>query len=374
VHQTAPAEELYSSPLYKAGWAWAKASGEAALILSAKHGILQPRKLVEPYDTYLGELNQQELEALAKGVGSALSKFEADEIIVLGGAKYVALVKQAMPNAHVVDPLQGLNIGNRIRWLKQTAGPKWRSFLDLELLYDGLRTLSGGQLAPTALPTLAAVLGEKIPNRGVYFFFEDGELRRGRRELRVTRVGTHAVSRGAASTLRGRLRTHAGTEALTGSHRSSIFRLHVGDALLRKSSTVVESWGTDSGKVASAETRELESEMEVLVSRQLRSMRVLILEVADTPSAQSDRAYVERNAIGLLSHFGRIVDPPSSTWLGLNSKRTEIATSGLWNLDHLTYQPQEQFPVTLQRLIAGKIPAGDSVAPANWWEKSASLF
>lgn len=76
------------------------------------------------------------------------------------------------------------------------------------------------------------------PRRGVYFFFEPGELREDGKTPRVVRVGTHALKRGARSTLWGRLRQHRGTMRGKmpggGHHRGSIFRLHVGSAILRR--------------------------------------------------------------------------------------------------------------------------------------------
>jgi hypothetical protein len=47
-------------------------------------------------------------------------------------------------------------------------------------------------------------------SRGIYFFFEEGELREDGKERRVTRVGTHAVGAGAKTSLWSRLRTHRG--------------------------------------------------------------------------------------------------------------------------------------------------------------------
>jgi len=76
------------------------------------------------------------------------------------------------------------------------------------------------------------------PERGVYFFFEAGETRDFKDDLRVVRVGTHAVSKGSKTTLWDRLRTHRGSlsgrYAGGGNHRGSIFRLHVGSAILNK--------------------------------------------------------------------------------------------------------------------------------------------
>ena len=42
---------------------------------------------------------------------------------------------------------------------------------------------------------------------------------------------------------------------------------------------------------------------------------------------KSSRAYIERNAIGLLSNNMRPFDPPSKTWLGLHSHASKYATA-----------------------------------------------
>ena len=58
------------------------------------------------------------------------------------------------------------------------------------------------------------------------------------------------------------------------------------------------------------------------------------------------RACIERNAIGLLSEFGRgnPVDPTSSRWLGLEGhcRSERINGSGLWNDEHVAngYDPR----------------------------------
>ena len=61
--------------------------------------------------------------------------------------------------------------------------------------------------------TLGEVSGQtKWPSRGLYFFFEPGEMRATSGPgLRVTRVGTHALKAGSKSTLWGRLAAHRGT-------------------------------------------------------------------------------------------------------------------------------------------------------------------
>jgi hypothetical protein len=70
------------------------------------------------------------------------------------------------------------------------------------------------------------------PERGVYFFLEDGEFREDQKTLRVVRVGTHAITATSKTTLWNRLHTHRGHSDLGGNHRGSIFRKRIGEALL----------------------------------------------------------------------------------------------------------------------------------------------
>ncbi len=174
------------------------------------------------------------------------------------------------------------------------------------------------------------------PQRGLYLFFEDGELRRDGHTPRIVRVGTHGVAGGTSTSLWGRLRTHRGPRGgAGGSHRSSIFRHHVGTALLRAgraSPGLADLWAAS--KLSRAD-KERERPLEAAVSEHIGAMRVLWLDVNDEPGPSSERAYLERNVIGILSSDGERRDPPSSTWLGLDAAPDEIRSSGLWNIDHV---------------------------------------
>ena len=89
-----------------------------------------------------------------------------------------------------------------------------------ELLGD-LRSRLGGAR------TLASCTGRMDwPARGVYLFFEPGEMRRDGTP-RVVRVGTHALTVGSRTTLWQRLSQHrgylSGRWAGGGNHRGSVF-------------------------------------------------------------------------------------------------------------------------------------------------------
>ena len=179
------------------------------------------------------------------------------------------------------------------------------------------------------------------PTRGVYFFQEPGEHREADREVpRIVRVGTHAVSANSKATLWGRLRTHRGDRAGGGSHRSSVFRRHVGAALLARDGGHLPTWGVRSS--ASSSIRSSEALHEQQVSAYLGAMSVLWVDVPDEPGPRSARAFVERNAIALLSNHLDPFDRASPSWLGLQSPHREdpsqrLVESGLRRCDLRRY-------------------------------------
>jgi len=172
---------------------------------------------------------------------------------------------------------------------------------DLIRFYEILGRLEARQQGPKTLNHCHARMGWTL--RGVYFFFEPGEIRSDSGNgLRIVRVGTHGVSRGAKSTLWMRLSQHRGsTTGSGGNHRGSVFRLLVGAAICaRDPSLNVPSWGQRQS--AAKSVRAAERELEAAVSRYIGVMPFLHLAVNDEPSPESMRAYLERNSIALLSN------------------------------------------------------------------------
>jgi hypothetical protein len=225
-------------------------------------------------------------------------------------------------------------------------------------LYDLLSQLKALGAGVARLGALTS--GTALPERGVYFFFEPGEARSGSGAgPRVVRVGTHALVSGSRSTLRTRLRAHLGNVSGRmpggGNHRGSVFRDHVGRALIRRDGypdAVTAQWGQ--GGTAPAEVRAREYPLERDVSAHLARMPVLWVKIDDAPGPHSLRAYIERNTIALLSSVlgrGQHIDPPSPAWLGRWAVASEIRESGLWHVRHVgeTYEPG--FLDALQRLV-----------------------
>lgn len=186
------------------------------------------------------------------------------------------------------------------------------------------------------------------PRRGVYFFFEDGEVRADGATPRVVRVGTHAL-RPSKSTLWGRLSQHKGLTAGSmpggGNHRGSVFRLHVGKALLAATGwpeSIRKTWAV--GSSAPPPIRSNEYPLEREVSARIGRMPFLWLEIDDPPGPASDRGVIESGAISLLSNRDRPpLDPASGAWLGRRVENESIRTSGLWNVDGVGKPPETLF-------------------------------
>lgn len=189
------------------------------------------------------------------------------------------------------------------------------------------------------------------PKRGVYFLSESGEICEFEPTIpRIVRVGTHAVSTGSKSTLWGRLRAHRGNSNGVGNHRGSILRLHVGMALMALDHELqFPSWGR--GSSASKEIRAAEEPLERLVSEYVGRMSVIWIKVEDEPGVESDRAYLERNAIGLLSGPGVSLSPYGREWLGNHSPKKTIRESGVWNINHVGYGYDPRFLDVLERYV-----------------------
>lgn len=221
-------------------------------------------------------------------------------------------------------------------------------FPDLSRLYTLLDRLHEQQGGYHMLSTCTGRMA--WPARGVYFFFEPGEVRAGGEDLRVVRVGTHAVSRPSRATLWQRLALHKGNPN-GGSHRGSVFRRHVGAALFARGgfpAAIGETWGIGNS-AGSDEVRQTEKPLERAVSAYIGGMPFLVLAANDEPGPASVRGYIERNAIGLLSTAGLAADPPSLDWLGHLCRAPAVRASGLWNVD---YVGEAYDPAFLDRLEA----------------------
>jgi hypothetical protein len=184
------------------------------------------------------------------------------------------------------------------------------------------------------------------PDRGVYFFLEPGETREVSDQLRVTRVGTHAVSDGSSTSLWDRLKQHYGTGSGSshhphgGNHRGSVYRKRVGEAIIEKHDLHDDypDWDRRWSEIERERSavRDEEYILERRVSAYIREQPFLWVDLDDEPGTDSDRAYLERNAVAHLSNCDkRSVDSRADGWIGRYSRSREIRESGLWNVNHV---------------------------------------
>jgi hypothetical protein len=212
----------------------------------------------------------------------------------------------------------------------------------LSLLQDLYEILDTLQLK-TGLHQLNACHGRMSwPQRGIYFFFDKQENRSDSGDgPRLIRVGTHALTQKTRTTLWNRLSQHKGTQKSGGgNHRGSIFRLLVGQALIRRNNLSCVTWGN--GNSAPKAIREAEHYIEQMVSDYIGELPFLYLSVNDAPGPESSRGYIERNVIALLSNFNKLpLDRLSEHWLGNWSDRGRVKGSSLWNQNHVdeTFDP-----------------------------------
>ncbi len=273
-----------------------------------------------------------------KRVGGALDKYAAagSSVELFCGEEYISPIADDIERLDykITNKLAGMSLGQRLKRLAILNG-------EVELKSAKARfdaSISRLWIAQMGGRLLCETSGRQAwPERGVYFLLDSQVPAANGRVPRVIRVGTHAVSDGSKTTLWDRISTHRGTTSGGGSHRSSIFRLHVGRALVSRNPNLLnkggQTWGQ--GQSAPADIRAAERHIEEAVSTTLGAMRLLWVDIPDAASSNSRRSYIERNAIALLSRVGLLSSYGSQRWLGRYSPEWKIASSGLWNLNHV---------------------------------------
>ena len=171
-----PAAELYTSALFRGRRADIERTCDRWFILSAKHGVLDPPDLVEPYDVSLTSMSTQArrawsttvLEDLQRRLGELSGMaFEIHAGLAYrdsGSSKAFAAVGRSLS-----FPAEGLGQGQQLAFLQVSAVVNStdvvESHQELYRLLDDLPDRSGG------FRYLRDCTGRLAwPQRGVYFF------------------------------------------------------------------------------------------------------------------------------------------------------------------------------------------------------------
>lgn len=117
----AKARDLYVSTLFKLNLKYANSLNPVEIyVLSAKHGLLELEREIEPYEQTLNNMRTTEIRAWANSVLQQLrsiASLEEAEFIFLAGDKYRKYLLPHIKNA--VVPLEGLRIGEQLQRLKE---------------------------------------------------------------------------------------------------------------------------------------------------------------------------------------------------------------------------------------------------------------
>lgn len=97
--------------------AWARDRGNPWYILSAKHGLLEPERIIDPYD------NVGISEAQAANIGRDLERLGVDVVDVTAGRKYTNPLVPVLEKRgiDVVNHFAGERIGTRMRHLDEAV-------------------------------------------------------------------------------------------------------------------------------------------------------------------------------------------------------------------------------------------------------------
>ena len=117
--EAAPARELYSpSYVFSRSAQYVEAHCDEWFVLSAKHGLVHPDTVVEPYDETLSGAPKAVRDEWAEGVREALQARYAGrpvKFILMAGRSYSGAVEGL--DAEVEQPMQGMGTGFRRQWL-----------------------------------------------------------------------------------------------------------------------------------------------------------------------------------------------------------------------------------------------------------------
>jgi hypothetical protein len=121
LNRRAPARELCAGALFRKASLYAEVTFDKWFILSAKHHLVLPDNILDPYDLSLSDLSGGEQRDWAREV---LCQLEAlglrdDDFWLLAGEKYARFLEEPL-NAQ--RPLRGLGIGRQLAWYSKAVG------------------------------------------------------------------------------------------------------------------------------------------------------------------------------------------------------------------------------------------------------------
>lgn len=119
----AKARDIYVSPLFRMNLRFARSfMPDNIFILSAKYGLLDLEKEIEPYNETLNEKTNEQIKEWANNILQDLEKavdLDKDEFIFLAGENYRKYLIPEIKNYQI--PMKGLGIGRQLKFLKENT-------------------------------------------------------------------------------------------------------------------------------------------------------------------------------------------------------------------------------------------------------------
>ncbi|APU89164.1 conserved hypothetical protein [Virus Rctr71] len=117
-----PAIDLYTSTWFRYATQFATKHCDEWRILSAKHNLLHPGRVIDNYDCSLHSMSATERQAWAsRTADQILSTWNNGEIVMLAGNIYRQHLIPLLGRYSICIPLEGLGIGQQIKWLKENT-------------------------------------------------------------------------------------------------------------------------------------------------------------------------------------------------------------------------------------------------------------
>lgn len=115
-----PAKDLYVSEWFLRARKYVERSDGRWFILSAKFGLVQPEQCIEPYEQTLNTMTLLKRKAWAQRVRMQMEIMlpPSARCVVLAGQRYREFLMDYLNERYVTEvPMQGLAIGQQLRWL-----------------------------------------------------------------------------------------------------------------------------------------------------------------------------------------------------------------------------------------------------------------
>lgn len=119
--EAAPAADLYTSTLFRGRRRWVETTCSRWFVLSAKHGLVSPDRVLDPYDETLNDIGRDDRRRWAKSVLAELLEEFGDlsrhDFEIHAGATYLDYGLRSgliSIGCRVIAPAEGLRQGEQL--------------------------------------------------------------------------------------------------------------------------------------------------------------------------------------------------------------------------------------------------------------------